>query len=141
MDNIKTVLVIDSDAESLAATGSVLESESIRVIRAASPADALGLMEGDLPDAIVLEVMLPEATEGLHFTWNLRQHQDTRLRDLPILLVSRIHQTVPFHLSHLDSDWEYAPGEFLPVQGFLDKPVGAEALLEQVRGVLGLGVK
>ena len=35
------------------------------------------------------------------------------------------------------SDETYGPGEFLPVQGFLDKPVQPNLLLERVRGLLG----
>ncbi len=138
MSDAKKVLIIDADPEFAEATRAILEANSIRALQATSAAEALMLAEQEEPDAIVMEAMLPDGTEGFHFTWALRQHANIKLRDVPVLLVSRINKTLPFRISYLDSDWEYSPGEFLPAQGFLDKPVDLEVLLERVRGVLGL---
>jgi len=139
ISSVKRVLIIDGDTEFAAETQEILERDSISVTRATCCAEGMLAAESEPPDAIVLEAMLPNGTEGFHFVWNLRQHRDQRLRDVPVIIVSHINGTIPFRVSPSDSDWEYGPGEFLPAQCFLDKPVEPEELLEQVRGVLGRG--
>lgn len=139
MDSSKRVLIIDDDVDFVGAAQRILQRDSIEVSWASCCDEGMLAAKRLRPDAIVLEAMLPDGTEGFHFIWNLRQHTDPELRDTPVVIVSRINGTIPFHLNLSDQDWEYGAGEFLPAQCFLDKPVDPEVLLARVRGVLGQG--
>ncbi len=89
--------------------------------------------ERDKPDLILLDVMMPSGTEGFHFVWDLRKDSDEALRDTPILIMSAIHQTTKDRFYPDQSDKDYQPYEYLPVQGFLDKPLNFDTLLGEIR--------
>lgn len=84
------------------------------------------------PDLVLLETMLPSGTEGFHLVWRVRDHPDERLRQTPIVIVSRIHQTTPLNLFPNLRDGHYAAHDYLPVQGFIDKPVDHHTLLRTI---------
>ena len=89
------------------------------------------------PDLMVVDVMMPEGTEGFHLVWKLRQAQDEKVKDVPIIMATGIHQTTELRFYPDQTDGTYRPGEFLPVQAWIDKPVQVENLLEKVDRLLG----
>lgn len=135
----KTILIVEDDADTLETLRLVLEKEGYRVLAASSPQEGTEAVHAEHPDLILLDVMMPTGTEGFHFVWNLRRDPDQSVRDVPIVVVSAIHQTTPLRLYPDQSDTEYAPGEYLPVQGFLDKPVSFDKLISTVAEVLRQG--
>lgn len=135
----KTILIVEDDADTLETLRLVLEKEGYRVLTASGPKQGAEAVHAERPDLILLDVMMPTGTEGFHFVWNLRRDPDGSVRDVPIVVVSAIHQTTPLRLYPDQSDSEYAPGEYLPVQGFLDKPVSFDKLLSTVAEVLRQG--
>lgn len=135
----KTILIVEDDADTLETLRLVLEKEGYRVLTASGPKQGAEAVHAERPDLILLDVMMPTGTEGFHFVWNLRRDPDESVRDVPIVVVSAIHQTTPLRLYPDQSDSEYAPGEYLPVQGFLDKPVSFDKLLSTVAEVLRQG--
>ena len=52
-------------------------------------------------------------------------------------MVTGIHETTNMRFYPDETDGTYLPGEFLPVQAWLDKPVHIEKLLEKVTKLLG----
>ena len=52
-------------------------------------------------------------------------------------MVTGIHHTTELRFYPDQSDGTYGPGEFLPVQGWLDKPINVEDLLGKVNSLLG----
>lgn len=80
--------------------------------------------------------MMPTGTEGLHFVWDIRKHPDPAVSGVPIIIMSAIHRTTDLRLYPEEGDQEYGPGEFLPVQGFLDKPVELGELVHRVQSLL-----
>jgi CheY-like chemotaxis protein len=77
--------------------------------------------------------MMPEATEGFHFVWKLRQKPDDYSRTVPIIVLSAIHGTTDLRFYPDSGDGTYAAGEYLPVQDFVDKPVEPARLVERIR--------
>lgn len=136
MQHKDKILLIDDDQDLVETTRLVLESRGYRVVSASSAEEGLKTVALEKPDLILLDVMLPAGTEGFHFAWNLRQNQDPTLREIPIIVVSAIHATTGLRLYPEVSDPLYEPGEFLPVQGFLDKPVQPQVLLREVEKAL-----
>jgi len=130
------VLIIDDDPDMVSGTRLALEKRGHRVVAASSTLEGHSKVEEERPDPILLEIMIPSGTEGFHFVWRLRRHSDSLLREMPIVVVSAIHRTTELRLYPEETDRDYAPGEFLPVQAFLDKPVDLLALARTVERVL-----
>ena len=81
----KYFLVIDDDPDFMYYVSIVLSANGYRVRTATSAGEGLEMMRQDLPDLVMLDVMISYALDG----WNVsRQMQsDSRLRDIPVLIV------------------------------------------------------
>ncbi|HID08523.1 MAG TPA: response regulator [Armatimonadetes bacterium] len=126
------ILIIDDDPDFVEAVQMVLEKEGYDVIVAYDKDSGLEQARAQKPDLIVLDIMMPTGTEGFHFVWALRKDPDEKVRDVPIVVVSAIHQTTQLRFYPDWRDREYAPGEYLPVEDWLDKPVDMNKLLQAV---------
>lgn len=130
------ILVVDDDVDFIEFLRSALEDNSYQVISAARWEDGLAKVERNKPDLILLDVMMPRGTEGFHFVWKLRNHKKTALRQIPIIMLTALHSTTELRLYPSQNDTDYQPGEFLPVQAFLDKPIDLNVLLGHVQRTL-----
>jgi two-component system phosphate regulon response regulator PhoB len=135
-DNI-SVLVVDDDADTVESIRMVLEHVGWEVRTASSAESGLAQLETFKPDVILLDVMMPDGTEGFQFVWSLRNESSSGLADVPIIILSAIHSTTPLRFYPQKTDGTYAPGEFLPVQGFIDKPADPAALVTKIKQVIG----
>ena len=132
----RRILVVEDDPDMAEALRLILEGEGFQVSLAPGPEAARSLLEAAPPDLLLLDVMMPAGTEGFHLVWELREHPDPRIRELPILILTGLHQTTDLRVSHDLEDADYAAGEFLPVQGFLEKPVDPDRLLQEIQRLL-----
>ncbi len=132
----KTVLVVEDDPDAAEAAQIVLESEGYAVIRAASSEEGLSKVRAAKPDVILLDIMMPSGTEGFHFVWALRNDPDESLHSIPIIVLTAIHDTTWVKLYPDQGDSVYQPGEYLPVQAFLDKPASSEQLIGEIKRAL-----
>lgn len=131
------ILVVDDEPRVRQAFQLVLEANGHQVITAASKEEGERAAVEHRPDLMTVDVSMPEGTEGFHLVWKMRRMEDGALRDVPIIMVTGIHQTTYLTFYPDQTDGTYQPGEYLPVQGWLDKPVQADALLESVDTALG----
>lgn len=69
--------------------------------------------------------------------WELRNTFDAPLKDVPIIMMSGIHEQAELRFYPESEDGTYGAGEYLPVQDFLDKPVDVNKLLEAVKRQVG----
>jgi CheY-like chemotaxis protein len=132
------ILIVDDDRDLVAVMRMVLQKQGYRVVDAPGPAEGLGAVEAERPDLILLDVMMPNATEGFHFVWTLRQKPGAYYREVPIVILSAIHSKTDLRFYPDSSDGSYRAGEYLPVQEFLDKPVDPTDLLSVVARRLDL---
>ena len=137
MANKATILVVDDDPDIVEALTLVLKSESYQVEAATSAEEALEKVTAARPDLILLDVMMPAGTEGFQFVWKLRNEYPEDLAQTPIIVLTAIHDTTRLRFYPERGDGTYEPGEYLPVQGFIDKPADPSELLRQVAEVLG----
>ena len=135
----KRILVVDDDPDIVESLKMVLESANYDVDTAGSPEEARGKIAVEPPDLILLDIMMPDGTEGFHFVWQLRNEEPAPVNAIPILVLTAIHSTTQLRFYPDRTDQEYGPGEFLPVQGFMDKPVEPSQLLRKIGEVLGPG--
>jgi len=80
---------------------------------------------------------MPKGTEGFQFVWELRNSPDAPIRDVPIIMLTGIHDHTELRFYPQSGDGTYEAGEYLPVQDFLDKPIDVEKLLAAVEKQLG----
>ena len=81
------------------------------------------------PDILLLDVMMSTWQDGFEMSRQLKQKPESK--GIPILILTSIEEKtgVPFKSSAGDPDW-------LPVDGFLDKPVDLEQLKTEIARVL-----
>jgi CheY-like chemotaxis protein len=131
------ILVVDDDPNITRSVRLALETQGHEVRTAGSKEEGEAAAIAVKPDLMIVDVMMPKGTEGFHLVWKLRQTADEALRNVPIIMATGIHQTTEMRFYPDQTDGTYQPGEFLPVQGWLDKPVRVEELLKKVNAVLG----
>jgi CheY-like chemotaxis protein len=117
------VLVVDDDLDILDAICDILEGEGYRVARARHGAEALDRIAEELPDVILLDLMMP-VMDGLTFASTLRQ------RPLP--------RRIPIVVISADGNPEKAAA--LGAHGYLAKPFDIDALLSEIGQVAGAAV-
>ena len=100
----------------------VLLAHGYAVAVAYSGAECLEKARAERPDLIVLDVMMATRSEGFNVSRDIRNSEFTK--DIPILMVTSVNQTVPY---------KFAPDDtWLPVDAFIEKPVSPERLLAEV---------
>jgi CheY-like chemotaxis protein len=135
------VLVVEDDPDMAETMRIILESKGYEVISASSKNDGLSKARAEHPDLILLDVMMPEGTEGFHFVWELRRDPAAEVREIPIIVVTALHQATNLRFYPDQGDDTYEAGEYLPVQDFMDKPVDPADLLDRVERVLSGAAK
>jgi len=119
------ILIIDDDPDIVLATRMVLENAGYTVVAAASRDAGLEMVKAEIPDMIILDVMMDSTTAGFQVALSLRgPDSPPELKRIPILMVSAIHSTTPLHFGPDD--------DYLPVDDFVDKPIQPDQLLSKV---------
>lgn len=132
-------IIVDDDPDIVKSLTMALQAAGYATARAGTAEEGLERVHAERPDLIVLDVMMPAGTEGFHFLRDLRKDDDPALRDLPIIMLTAVHQDSPMEFYSDQSDGTYQPYEYLPVQAFLDKPVALDKLLAEAGWLLGEG--
>ncbi|MFH1006154.1 MAG: response regulator [Candidatus Latescibacterota bacterium] len=127
MANIK---IIDDDVELSGNLSLILEKQGYAVSTLDRTEGAVEELVQNKPDLLILDVMFPENLSG-GFDLARKIRLSPELVDLPILMLTEVNQHFPtdFSSADIDPDW-------MPVQGFLEKPVNFVDLLEKVRDLL-----
>ena len=133
-----TILVVDDDRDLVATLRLVLEGAGYRVVSAPDAVQGMTTAADERPDLILLDIMMPNATEGFHFVWKLRRREEPYFQKVPIVVLSAIHETTDLRFYPDSGDGTYRAGEFLPIQDFVDKPLDPARLLERIGRVLVL---
>jgi CheY-like chemotaxis protein len=123
------ILVIDDDPDVVLAIRMPLESAGYEVRDAHSQESGLVAVDEFKPDLIILDVMMDTHTAGFQFAQKLHgPSAKDEYKRIPILMVTAIHQTTPLR---------FGPDEdYLPVDGFIDKPINPKGLLEEIARLL-----
>jgi two-component system alkaline phosphatase synthesis response regulator PhoP len=126
------ILIIDDDPDIITSVRMTLESVGHQVNDAGNGDEGVQKIKTDLPDLIILDVMMDTKTEGFQLALKLRNPDPTSefyaYKDIPILMLTAIHSTTPLRF---EPDIDY-----LPVELFVDKPIDPDDLIEKVDAVL-----
>ncbi|MHC4174385.1 MAG: response regulator [Planctomycetota bacterium] len=128
MENAK-ILIVDDDLDFTKAIKVVLESEQYTVVTAANRTEGMEKIRIDKPDLVMLDVMMSTWQDGFEMSRELKK--DPQCKDIPILILTAVkgRTGIGFKSTAGDPVW-------LPVDGFLDKPVEPQALLAEVQKLL-----
>jgi two-component system cell cycle response regulator DivK len=117
---MKSVLVVDDEATSLALVEAVLGAEGYETRTAATPPGALEILKTWEPDVILLDIQLHGLDSGLEFARRLKANVATRT--MPIIAFT----------AYGDRTSE-AEARAAGCDGFLEKPITARMLADAVR--------
>ena len=125
----KTILIIDDDEDIRLAVQALLENKDYTVETAATKEEGLEKFTSLKPDLAILDVMMVSWQDGFELARELKKKPD--LKNVPILMLTGVENKTGFEFKSAAGDEEW-----LPVEGFLDKPVEPDVLLAEVEKLL-----
>jgi DNA-binding response OmpR family regulator len=131
MNEKSKILIIEDDADLVAAMKKMLENKGHDVVVAYDPEEGNEKLRQERPDLIILDVMFGNRGESKGFDFAQRIRNDKQIADIPILMLTAINTEKPYFNFSPDTD-----GQFLPVDSFLDKPVKFDDLFLKVEDLL-----
>jgi len=114
------VLIVDDDPDFVEISRTILEKEGHQVLTAANGDQALRVMHETPPDIVLLDIMMNTVLEGLNVSHEM--HKDPALKQTRIIMVTSLLDTE--HAGLFPTD------EYVPVDGWLTKPVQPQTLLD-----------
>ena len=128
MENMK-ILIVEDDPDFTKALKVTLESEQYTVDTAADRTEGMEKIRNDKPDLVILDVMMSTWSDGFEMSRELKK--DPQYKNIPILILTAVKDRtgIGFKSTAGDPVW-------LPVDGFLDKPVEPQILLAEVEKLM-----
>lgn len=118
------ILVVDDEPDLRFLAQVALESEGHQVLTAANGADALAAVEVEVPDVVLLDVVMPEVN-GWEVLDRFKAHLDERISTVRVIM-----------MTSRGTDDDVARGGVSGAVRYLIKPVPAEELISTVAEVL-----
>lgn len=127
-----TILVLDDEPDVRVYLGKIFKEQGAEVLEAPDASQALRIIGAQKPDLLTLDLVLPKRT-GEKLYWDLKKEE--RFASIPIIVVSGY--------AHIDSPkidfYGFIAEKKLPEpEGFIEKPVDVEKLIQTVCNVLAV---
>ena len=132
LEERKKALVVDDDESTREFVGELMRRNGWDVIEGANGIEAIEKAEEEEPDIIILDVEMPEM-DGFEAFRRLRT--DFQTERIPVIMLTAIND-----LTSDEAFDEDSVGERLGVEnpeGFVDKPVNPEFLMNVIFGIVG----
>ncbi len=127
MSEKKRILLVDDEPDFISIVKSNLEKEGFEVDMAYDGVEGLKKIKANPPDAIVLDVMMPEK-DGYEVCAELKG--DKKYSHIPIIMLTAVADHVSStRYSHYD-------GMSMEADDYLPKPASAEAIVGSVKSLL-----
>jgi CheY-like chemotaxis protein len=128
----RVAVIIDDEPDITTYLATLLADHGWQARTANSVKDGLALLAAGRPDAVLLDLMMPERG-GLNALVEIRKNP--ALKDVPVVVVSGIQEklTADYH-AYLERFKHYRP------DAYLDKPVDPAALLKTLDHLVGAAV-
>ena len=120
-----SILIVDDDPDFVAITEAILETKQYRVRSAENPDEGFAKLEEEIPDLLILDVMMGKGAGGFVLARKIRQ--DSRFDHVPILMLTSMTEQTGFNFPG-----ERISNKFLPVDDYVEKGIKPHALLEKV---------
>jgi two-component system alkaline phosphatase synthesis response regulator PhoP len=129
MTDKKRILVVDDEPDFCSIVQGQLEKEGFDVELAYNGVEGMEKVQANPPDAIVLDVMMPEK-DGYEMCKELKA--DSQLCEIPVLLLTAV-------ASHVTSTrYSHADGMSTEADDYIAKPASAESISQSIRQMLNM---
>ncbi len=122
------VLLVDDDPDFLEMHKAVLARNGYEVLTASNGREGLERVRTDLPDLIILDLMMEKHDSGFSFSKQIKN--DPLFKKIPILMVTSVAEVTGYSFS-IEKD-----GYWMKADDFLDKPVMPDVLIGRVEKLL-----
>ena len=127
MSEKKRILVVDDEPDFAAIVQGNLEKEGFEVEIAYNGVEGLEKIRSNPPDAVVLDVMMPEM-DGYKVCRELKA--DEKYADIPVVLLTAV-------ASHVTSTrYSHQDGMSTEADDYIAKPASAEEITESIKRLL-----
>ncbi len=124
MSEKKRILVVDDEPDFASIVQVNLEKEGFEVEVAYDGVEALEKIKANPPDAIVLDVMMPEK-DGYAVCAELKK--DEKYEDIPIVMLTAVAD----HVS--STRYSHADGMSMEADDYLPKPASADEISQSIK--------
>ncbi len=122
------ILLVDDDMDFLEMHKAVLKNHGYDVLTASSGHEGLEKVRAEMPDLIILDLMMEKYDSGFSFSKEIKT--DPLFKKIPILMVTAVAEATGYRFS-LKED-----GYWMKTDDLLDKPVMPDVLLNRVEKLL-----
>jgi two-component system, OmpR family, alkaline phosphatase synthesis response regulator PhoP len=121
----KRILIVDDDPDYAAAIEKILKTADYSVSLAGDVKRGMEQIEKEMPDLILLDVMMEQYDDGFNMCYDLKH--DDRYKDIPIIIITAVTEVTGLKFN------PKTDGEYLEADDYVQKPISADLLLEKVR--------
>jgi DNA-binding response OmpR family regulator len=121
------ILIVDDDPDIVESVTMVLQKNNHEVLQAYGGVEGLEKAKKEKPDAIILDVMMPDK-DGYEVCKELKG--DAQYRDIPILLLTAVVSQIP------STTYTHRMGMETEADDYVDKPVEPTELVRLVERLL-----
>ncbi len=119
----KKILIIDDDPDIVESTRLILENAGYEVLSENGPDTGFETAVREVPDLIILDVMMIEPDDGFFVASKIR----AKTPNVPIIMYSSVSNALGY---------DYSANSIVKVDKFIDKPVEPAELLREVGSLL-----
>jgi len=119
------ILLVDDDPDFVEITTAILETKQYQVRSAGDPDEGFVKLEEEIPDLLILDVMMGRGAGGFVMARKIRK--DSRYDQMPILMLTSMTEQTGF-----DIPGQRISEKFLPVDDYIEKGIKPHELLEKV---------
>jgi CheY-like chemotaxis protein len=128
------IMIVDDDPDYINVVKTILEKERYTVLSAMDKKEGMEKIRSEKPDLAILDVMMDAWQDGFEMSRQLKK--DPELKNIPVLMLSAVEERtgIGFKSKAGDPVW-------IPVDGFMDKPVEPDILISEVKKLLASKVE
>ena len=123
----KTILLVDDEPDLVMILKQNLQAAGYDIEVAYNGVEAIAKVKANIPDAIVLDVMMPEK-DGYAVCSELKN--DEKYEDIPIIMLTAVSD----HVS--STQYSHAQGKDMEADDYLPKPASPEEVIESLQSLL-----
>ena len=120
-----SILLVDDDPDFVEITTAILETKQYQVRSAGDPDEGFAKLEEEIPDLLILDVMMGRGAGGFVLARKIRK--DSRFDQVPILMLTSMTEQTGF-----DIPGQRISEKFLPVDDYVEKGLKPHELLQKV---------
>jgi CheY-like chemotaxis protein len=122
------ILLVDDDLDFLNMHKVILENRGYTVSTATSGNDGLASIRSEIPDLIILDLMMEKHDSGFSFSNKVKK--DPLFKSIPILMVTSVAEVTGYSFTAEED------GYWMKTDDFLDKPVKPDVLIKHVERLI-----